>query len=520
MDPYASEGDGDSGIFYYRSQGELEKSYVREDGTDINVSGGTVQLTVRNNPVTDPVTSKTHTWSSPNLSSKYTFSMKYGYMEARIKLPYCDGGLDTAFWTMPSDGFLNYNGNSAEFDLMECYDYGDSTQGNAHVGGYDYWPCAKIPYHGVNVNHTSIGLGYNMPGLQDGNWHTYACEWTPSSVKYYVDGVLKCTGSTSPAGFMHLELGSYVNRGNITTPLPFTWQVDYVRCYQPNNFYNTGNLLANSSFETPYPYWDENMNVTCGWRKSGTIAVEKTNVQNMWLAEKVGINSSLKQYVYALKPGTTYRFSAWVKSEGSEARVGVKDFGGTEVYQSTTNPSYTRLEQTFTTGASNTSATVYLSRPNTGSGSAYFDNCSLVDASEPVPTPTPGPETIWGSLNGSSWGSATSHELGTKFQSSAAGNITKIRVYAVSQESGSHTARIWNNSNNSVIGGPYTFACGGSNGWYEYTLPSAVAISADTEYTVSVSTGTDLNKNMAHTTAGGTSAGNNGNHLSTLQTVE
>jgi len=106
------------------------------------------------------------------------------------------------------------------------------------------------------------------------------------------------------------------------------------------------------------------------------------------------------------------------------------------------------------------------------------------------------------------------HELGHVFTVNTCGSITKIRLYAVSEESGDHTARIWRNTDSTCIGGPYTLPAvlfKGINGWVSYTLPEPVEIAANVAYTVSVSTGTDpgyhfASGNLLHT-------GDNGNNI-------
>ncbi|OCT15417.1 hypothetical protein A8709_15160 [Paenibacillus pectinilyticus] len=103
-------------------------------------------------------------------------------------------------------------------------------------------------------------------------------------------------------------------------------------------------------------------------------------------------------------------------------------------------------------------------------------------------------------------------ELGEVFQSSVPGQITAIRVYATAAESGSHTARIWRNHDNTVVGGPYTITYGGTAGWITYSLPTPISITELIDYTVSVSTGTDTNKAIPLTSL--PNAGNNGSHLS------
>jgi hypothetical protein len=80
------------------------------------------------------------------------------------------------------------------------------------------------------------------------------------------------------------------------------------------------------------------------------------------------------------------------------------------------------------------------------------------------------------------------YELGTVFRATVAGAITHLRVYGLASESGQHTARIWRNTDNSVVAGPFSWSYGGTNGWITLDIPD-VPIDAGVDHTVVVSTG-------------------------------
>ncbi|MFO1497745.1 MAG: choice-of-anchor D domain-containing protein [Verrucomicrobiota bacterium] len=107
----------------------------------------------------------------------------------------------------------------------------------------------------------------------------------------------------------------------------------------------------------------------------------------------------------------------------------------------------------------------------------------------------------------------TYYELGTVFRSSVPGKITHVRVYSLAAETGDHTARLWQNDTEEVVGGPYTWNYGGFTGWITLDIPD-VDILADTDYTVSVSTGTSAKRNYPNIAADLSAAGNNGQSLS------
>src|SRR4029079_17310890 len=111
----------------------------------------------------------------------------------------------------------------------------------------------------------------------------------------------------------------------------------------------------------------------------------------------------------------------------------------------------------------------------------------------------------------------TYYELGTVFRSSLPGAITHLRVYALASESGDHTARLWRNDDGTgvetVIGGPYTWNYGGTNGCITLDIPD-VDIDAGIDYTVSISTGTSAKRNYPNLAADLSAARGHRQHLS------
>ena len=79
------------------------------------------------------------------------------------------------------------------------------------------------------------------------------------------------------------------------------------------------------------------------------------------------------------------------------------------------------------------------------------------------------------------------YELGTRFTSATAGQITSIRFYKDSLETGAHTGHIWD-VNGSLLA-TVIFSGESASGWQQQSLPSPLNITANTIYTVSVNTG-------------------------------
>ncbi|MFF2296567.1 DUF4082 domain-containing protein, partial [Arthrobacter sp. NPDC058127] len=74
-------------------------------------------------------------------------------------------------------------------------------------------------------------------------------------------------------------------------------------------------------------------------------------------------------------------------------------------------------------------------------------------------------------------------ELGMKFRSDIAGNITGIRFYKGSQNTGTHTGYLWSGTGSLLAS--VTFTGETATGWQQATFANPVAIAANTTYLVS-----------------------------------
>jgi hypothetical protein len=152
-------------------------------------------------------------------------SWKYGYFEARMKLP-TGKGTWPAFWMMPKN-FTAWP-DDGEIDIMEEVGYNPNYVSSS-----------------IHVKSTDKTLQKFLDGAQTG-FHTYACEWTDKYIKTYVDGVLLFTYTNDGTGkdswpfdaafYLKLNLAWGGNWGGAKgvdeTILPATFEVDYVRVFQ------------------------------------------------------------------------------------------------------------------------------------------------------------------------------------------------------------------------------------------------------------------------------------------------
>ncbi|MFC2140987.1 M4 family metallopeptidase [Acidobacteriota bacterium] len=129
-------------------------------------------------------------------------------------------------------------------------------------------------------------------------------------------------------------------------------------------------IITNPGFET---------GDTSGWTGTGDITITSDSHTGSYAVSLNGANSSVEQVVTNLCGSRTYTVSCWGKAK-SQAGVylGVKDYGGDEqTVQFTNSKSFVKKSITFTTGATNTSATVFfikLDKKFTGIGDDFEIN--------------------------------------------------------------------------------------------------------------------------------------------------
>jgi len=144
---------------------------------------------------------------------------KYGYYEARIKLP-LSKGWHNSFWALP------YNGSDT------------NTKGLQEIDGFEHdGPNNVIRTNIHEWNQHKDYQAREQTLLNLNNWHTYAFEWTSSNeIRWFIDGVMVRRSQYDPSN----SHGSSDQNLWITTllmglpednNLPSTLDVDYVHVY-------------------------------------------------------------------------------------------------------------------------------------------------------------------------------------------------------------------------------------------------------------------------------------------------
>jgi thermitase len=124
-----------------------------------------------------------------------------------------------------------------------------------------------------------------------------------------------------------------------------------------------GNMLGSVHMqELDFWTWKSNATLVDGVGYAGSMGLQINGV------------GGIGQVVTGLRPNTNYRFSVYtrVANASQNARIGVRGFGGTEKTQSFSNTTGSWTMVSFTTGASSTSAEVYIWK-DAGTAAAFGD---------------------------------------------------------------------------------------------------------------------------------------------------
>ena len=204
---------------------------VLVNGTNKNIalnSGSSLKLiAIKDNP------DGSHAYSSGLVASYNHFNQAFGYFECRAKTP-PGKGLWPAIWMIegqkegayswpPEIDIMEQIGSSPTLDYMTAHYRPD---GNYPL---DYWTTSG-----------AVGTVANGSQAYYLNFHTYAVDWDPDKLTYYIDDVpVGSTTSYTPyLREMHLILNlgvggstSWGGAPDANTVFPATYEVDWIRAY-------------------------------------------------------------------------------------------------------------------------------------------------------------------------------------------------------------------------------------------------------------------------------------------------
>jgi beta-glucanase (GH16 family) len=341
---------GDDGA--HRHHNALYASLIADD--DVVFRNGMLELLTRKTDVVD-ARGRTFHYTQAFIQTDRKFNYKYGYCEIRAKVPEEAGpGLWPAFWMLSA-------GWPPEDDVAEFWT--GRPEPHFHQGyAYRLPVSGRVQWNSRHVDQVPLGF------------HTYGMEWGPGYQLMNFDGKIRVRvyEAQSPDVPMYLILNSGVTSDPVPPPrtvFPNAFVVNYLRVYRRPPVIP----LHNPGFEDPS---------LAPWIASSKAHVVADHAHGGHNALCLGGSpAAAEQRIFGLAPNTTYQLTGWADAQGDgEVRLGVKYFGGAELWTSQSAYGYKQLSVRFTTGPHNSTATIYCSKP-TGSQNAYFDDIAISPAS-------------------------------------------------------------------------------------------------------------------------------------------
>lgn len=182
--------------------------------SNVSVEDGLLKLRTSSKPAGGLPT------STGSINSHHIFEFKYGYLEARIRVPSCNGCWPS-FWMLSAKDRWPPEVDVFEFfnTLTETFPYSSLHWAVNNTAGEEYRNAPLRAYVGQNLV---------------GTWHTYSLLWTEGQVQFYVDGITGpqfAVTSQIPHELMYPIIQLAVYRG-LPPLVGSTMEVDFVRAWQ------------------------------------------------------------------------------------------------------------------------------------------------------------------------------------------------------------------------------------------------------------------------------------------------
>lgn len=182
------------------------------------------------------------------------YKTQYGYFETSIKIPRSEGGGSVGFWMVGCEPDVKKNGlgskQTAEIDIVETF------FNNPRLYEPKLHPWADPDLEEFYESNVML------PGEDADYWnqfHTFAMDWTPERLVFYVDGVEVSRTEQSPQYEMCIFLSIMASfdpniwRGPCDGVFPYVYEVDYVRVYKAENGYPNGTTKPTEYEYSGYP---------------------------------------------------------------------------------------------------------------------------------------------------------------------------------------------------------------------------------------------------------------------------
>jgi beta-glucanase (GH16 family) len=227
---------GDGALRGIQGWGGSELQYYTDETANAAMDGnGNLVISIRE---VDPGTTDLVCWYGPcqytsaRLNSLQRLDFQYGRIEARMLMPDGPGGMVPAFWMLGSNFPEVDWPQSGEIDIMEYVSrLPTEVFGTIHGPGYS--------------GGLSFGDIYDLGTPVSNDYHTYAIEWGPNTITWYIDDIAyhsAVPADVSPNEWVFNQpffmlLNSAIGGGfgggvDESMTFPQDMRIDYVRVFQ------------------------------------------------------------------------------------------------------------------------------------------------------------------------------------------------------------------------------------------------------------------------------------------------
>jgi beta-glucanase (GH16 family) len=222
---FNTDGAPDTAVWNYdlgtgeNGWGNGESQYYTDRPENVIVEDGLLKITARSEAFNGSE------YTSARIQSYQKFQFQYGRVDVRAKLP-TGGGTWPAIWMLGADFETNIWPAAGEIDIME------------HVGNQQNTILGSTHDPDNFAGNARTGSTV-VPGVSD-DFHVYSIEWTPSTIKFFVDDAEYHEVSNSgqlPFNkdfffILNVAMGGNLGGAIDGSFTQSTMEVDYIRVYQ------------------------------------------------------------------------------------------------------------------------------------------------------------------------------------------------------------------------------------------------------------------------------------------------
>lgn len=273
----------------------------------------------------------------------------------------------------------NYTGirlnTPSNFNLI----YNNTTYNSGNVG---YWGSKfQSDMYGDRIFNNIFTTAFTAPGthVEGNNIHSEtnplfvnpaAFDFRLQATSPAIDAGIEIAGITDGYVGIAPDAGAYEYGGA-------DWTAGHNFSSPPDPIFENTSLL----YMNKVRYSDFEKGIFSPWLTtySGTatsVSVPRSGAKSVRLGTG---EDGIQQKVTGLNPNTSYIYTVWIMADaGEQIEIGVLDFGGENISEKSDSTSWTMLSIPFTTGAEDTTATIYASKTS-GSAYVYVDDFGVVE---------------------------------------------------------------------------------------------------------------------------------------------